>query len=71
MGDRYVKGRVFKKLTIISRRKRLIDQDNLCAKMLIDAIKELGWIADDSVAKCDITVRQIKSNEHDTCIELR
>lgn len=60
-----VKKRVFKKLTIISHRKRLLDPDNLwgAAKLCIDAVKEMGLIRDDNTKSCKINVLQDLGDE--------
>lgn len=41
-----------RKVTIVSYRKRLLDYGNLVggAKPILDALKKLGWIVDDSPA---------------------
>jgi len=47
-------------LDIISYRKRLLDKDNLYtgAKLLIDALKELGWLYDDAPQYLKLRVTQ-------------
>mgnify|MGYP003332665803 FL=1 len=43
-----------------SRRKRLIDQDNLCEKYLVDLLRYGGVIPDDAPDQCRIEVAQTK-----------
>jgi len=43
-----------------SRRKRLIDQDNLCEKFAVDLLRYSQIIPDDSPDKCQIEVSQTK-----------
>lgn len=48
------------RVCIRSRRKRLIDQDNLCEKYLVDLLRYSGTIPDDSPDQCEIEVSQSK-----------
>lgn len=48
------------RVCIGSRRKRLIDQDNLCEKYIVDLIRYCGVIPDDAPDKCEIEVSQTK-----------
>lgn len=48
------------RVCIGSRRKRLIDQDNLCEKYLVDLLRYGGVIPDDAPDQCTIEVRQTK-----------
>lgn len=48
------------RVCIGSRRKRLIDQDNLCEKYIVDLIRYGGVIPDDAPDKCEIEVSQTK-----------
>lgn len=62
----------FKKVTIVSHRKRLLDKDNAygASKIPLDAIKELGWIEDDSTEHIKLKVEQVKSKTDFTVIKL-
>jgi hypothetical protein len=45
---------------IESRRKRLLDEDNICEKYLVDLLRYSGIIANDSPDQCRIEVSQTK-----------
>jgi hypothetical protein len=45
---------------IESRRKRLLDEDNICEKYLVDLLRYSGIIANDSPDQCRIEVAQTK-----------
>jgi hypothetical protein len=45
---------------IVSRRKRLLDQDNLCEKYIVDLLRYCGAITDDSPEQTQIQVAQTK-----------
>ena len=45
---------------IESRRKRLLDEDNICEKYLVDLLRYSGIIANDSPDQCRIEVGQTK-----------
>jgi hypothetical protein len=56
-------------ITIISRRKRLLDSDNVCAKFAIDALRYAGVIPDDdSRFISSLTIKQEKSPMPETII---
>ncbi len=57
---------------VISRRKRLIDPDNLCAKYFIDCLRYAQIIQDDSADKITLEVSQEKvtSGNEETVIEI-
>jgi hypothetical protein len=60
-------------LTIISRRRRLIDPDNLCVKYAIDALKGIIIEDDDAQHINQFTVRQEKVGKNEkpeTVIEI-
>lgn len=62
----------YRSVTIVSKRRRLIDQDNLVggAKHLVDSIRALGWIEDDCVGKVKITYEQSKSPDDMTILRM-
>jgi hypothetical protein len=45
---------------VISYRRRLLDEDNLCPKHAIDALRYCGWLPSDAPDKCHIETRQVK-----------
>lgn len=47
-------------VSIASRRKRLVDQDNLCEKFAVDLLRYCKIIPNDSPDKCEIEVSQTK-----------
>lgn len=51
-------GRAPLRLTIVSRRVRLLDPDNPCPKFLIDALRYEGLIPNDTSADIILEVRQ-------------
>jgi Holliday junction resolvase RusA-like endonuclease len=51
-------GRVL--VSVVSFRRRLCDTDNLCAKWLIDCLRYVGLIRDDSPEYVTIKVSQVK-----------
>jgi hypothetical protein len=55
---------------IIIHHKRLYDTDNAYAsvKPMLDSMKLLGWIFDDSLQYCELTVEQEKCNDVRTTI---
>jgi hypothetical protein len=53
-----VTGRVFVRLT--SYRRRLLDEDNLCEKYVVDCCRYAGILAADSPGQAQIEVRQTK-----------
>ncbi len=57
-----------RRLMIYSFRKKELDRDNLYAshKFLIDAIKDLGLIWDDSEKYCDLRIFQLPHPEQKT-----
>lgn len=68
VGHRKVDGHTpFHRIEILSRRKKLVDEDNLSPKILIDAIKELGWIVDDNPNEITTKVEQEKCKAADEC----
>lgn len=71
-GKKIYKDIPYTKVTILSKRKRLLDKDNCYggAKLVIDAIKELGLIEDDSLDKIELKVEQVKSKDEETLITL-
>jgi hypothetical protein len=52
---------------IDSRRKRLIDPDNLCAKYMLDAIKYAGCIPDDRPQDIQFQIGQTKVETEEEC----
>ena len=62
MGSPQTPCEVKRVVKILSIRKRLIDEDNLRmgCKCVVDAVKRLGWLKDDSPKWVEITVRQIQ-----------
>ena len=61
-----------RKVTIISYRKRLLDEDNNvgATKPLLDAVKDMGLIWDDSPKFCDLVTRQEKAGDVRTEIQI-
>ena len=61
-----------RKVTIISYRKRLLDEDNNVGstKPLLDAVKDMGLIWDDSPKFCELVTRQEKAGEVKTEIQI-
>lgn len=60
-GDRK---RVLVRFTAI--RKRLLDEDNLCAKYHCDLLRYAGVIPDDAPDRCRIETRQVKAGKGET-----
>ena len=54
-------GRVI--VRVLSIRVRLLDEDNLCAKYLVDALRYLKYLPDDCPEKVKIEVSQRKCRE--------
>jgi len=50
---------------VTSIRRRLIDEDNLCAKAVIDCCRNAGLIPDDSPDKTSIEIRQRKAGKEE------
>lgn len=73
-GNREVDKRAlpYRNVTIISKRRRLIDQDNLIggAKQLVDSMKALGWIEDDRVGAVKISYDQVKAPDDMTLLRM-
>ena len=59
-------------VTIISYRKRLLDEDNNVGstKPLLDAVKDMGLIWDDSPKFCELVTRQEKAKDVRTEIRI-
>lgn len=55
---------------VTSHRKRLIDPDNLCPKYFIDCLRYAEIIQDDTAADITLTVKQVKSKDERTEIEV-
>lgn len=57
---------------VTSRRSRLIDPDNLCAKYFVDCLRYAGFIPDDNADVITLEVRQEKvgRSEEETVIEV-
>lgn len=57
---------------VTSRRSRLIDPDNLCAKYFVDCLRYAGFIPDDNADIITLEVRQEKVSKKDeeTVIEV-
>lgn len=55
-------------VTISSYRKKICDKDNIAggAKMVVDALKRLGIIVDDTPAMVEVTYNQIQSKSEYT-----
>lgn len=64
--------RHYKNLIILSKRKRLIDQDNFIGgtKGLLDTLKNSGWIKDDDLKSVTVTYQQEKSKKEETILIL-
>jgi hypothetical protein len=45
---------------VVSRRRRLLDEDNLCPKYFIDGLRYAGLLPADTPEVCHIETRQIK-----------
>jgi Holliday junction resolvase RusA-like endonuclease len=58
------------RVEICSERKRLLDQDNLCVKHVLDALVHAGFIADDSPEHIELVVTQVKSPNRQTIIKI-
>lgn len=71
-GPRRVEGRY--RIVVTSRRKRLLDYDNLCIKFLIDGLRHCGVIPDDNPAIIGaVELRQekiTKGEEPETIVEI-
>ena len=61
-----------RRVTIISYRKRLLDEDNNVGstKPLLDAVKDMGLIWDDSPKFCELVTRQEKAKDVRTEIRI-
>ena len=61
-----------RRVTIISYRKRLLDEDNNVGstKPLLDAVKDMGLIWDDSPKFCELVTRQEKAGKVMTEIQI-
>lgn len=59
------------KITISAHLKRTIDPDNVCSKLVIDGIKMMGILKDDTPQYVSsVTVRVIKAKEDKTVIDI-
>jgi len=68
LGEKKVQGRTGQKfhIRIKSFRKRLIDEDNLCAKYHTDLCRYAGILPDDAPGICKIEVSQVKTAKGET-----
>ena len=61
------------RVRVTSFRRRLLDEDNLCAKFHVDALRYFGLIPDDSPKICKIETSQVEVQsdvEEKTVIEI-
>jgi hypothetical protein len=58
------------RVVVTSYRKRLLDEDNLCEKYLVDLCRYIGALPKDSPGTATIEVKQekIQSNEEEKCL---
>lgn len=57
-------------IRVTSFRKRLIDEDNLCSKYLVDLCRYASILPSDAPDKCKIEIGQVKSKEEYVKIEI-
>ena len=52
---------------VLTVRKRLLDEDNLCEKFLVDAMRYCGFLADDraSTTKIEVSQRKCEAGEEE------
>ena len=55
---------------VTSFRRRLLDEDNLCAKYHVDLCRYAGAIPDDAPGQVKIEVGQVKSKREEIVIEI-